>query len=167
MEPYSNLAPIRVWDTDHELVHTFSKDEVTFDGGHRFSRTPLDEPFARWVLGQFEPRAYMTVDGPEGRWFGELGGFVVIADDGPPVLRAGWMQRDGGAERDTDLLRSTAVLRVAKAELGMLRGWPESLDEEWEHTPEDLRGRLLLLGERVVAALDDLLLRGPAAKGNA
>jgi len=89
-------SPIRVWDEEHQPIHLFSPGEVTAGGDNRFSETPADEPFARWLLGQFEPRAYITIDGPDGRWFGELGGFVVAKTEaGKSVLRVGWFPRAG------------------------------------------------------------------------
>lgn len=108
-------APVRIWDENHQLVHVFTAGEVSAEGDFRFSESAIVDPFTRWLLGQFEPCAYMTIDGPDGRWFGELGGFVLNTENGSRGLRVGWMPVDGKGSVSSAVTWSPATSVIVAA----------------------------------------------------
>lgn len=56
--------------------------------GPLYLTMPIADRFAQWLLSQYVPAAWMTIDGPYGRWSGRLSEHEIPADhpDGKTLL---------------------------------------------------------------------------------
>ena len=83
LEPIAPPQVVRLWDLDWQLGARFYDTDTSIgeaDPAHRTLTLPIEHPAARWLALRPDRKplgAFVTIDGPDGRWSGVLQRFKV------------------------------------------------------------------------------------------